>query len=529
MTSISKHRILVVDDDPDILNIIKHDFAPFSVEVVTCLSVEEALEKLGNEMFTLAILDIVMGQGISSERIIQFVKEDFAGENRDLPVAIISAHMHEDYARKLRLKGSNVFATFKKPLKIKQFASQILGEGQRSILLLEDDNDIVTLIKNELEQNDFQIFCCRNTDLAQRVVDLVSINLLVVDNKLGVGKDSREFIDYIEKYHHGLPIILSGKDIPEDLEKNEYLNLIGILKKPFQKGLLLQQINDYLSDNEQVSSTNIYLSGHGEGNINEDHNLISGEALEDQDELHTRVTGGPIEDHGEQHTRVTGGPIEDHGEGYSRVKSNESGIISEELTVVSGDAVDDSTDILRVKSLVKDSPNEDIQDLSKGDINHRNKNGQTPLMIFCYLGEFEKVKAVISDGADLNLKSKNRKTCLHYAAFSGNTDLFSYLVQHHGMRINERDGMGCTPILDAIKTGNLSMVRSCVELGARLTFFLEGRSYLTFAILYGHADIAKYLIDLGLDRNKKDYKSLSPLDYALKSGKKEMITLMKSE
>lgn len=233
------------------------------------------------------------------------------------------------------------------------------------------------------------------------------------------------------------------------------------------------------------------------------------------------------EDRGEEYTRVTGGPIEDHGEELSRVESNESGIISEELTVVSGGKRDESDEFLKVKSISHNFDDNDSINQDKGDINHRNKNGQTPLMIFCYLGDLQKVKAVLKDGADINLKSKNGKTCLHYAAFSGNPELLTYLVQYQGMRINDRDSNGCTPMFDAIKSGDLSMVRSCVELGARLTFFLEGRSYLTFAILYGHADIAKYLLDLGLDKNKKDYKSQSPLDYALKSGVKEIIEVMR--
>lgn len=492
MTSISKHKILVVDDDPDILNFIKHDFAPFPVEVVTCSTIEETLEKLGEDIFTLAIIDIVMGEGLSSEKILKFVKEDFAGINRDLPIAVMSAHMNDDYAKKLRLKGSNVFATFKKPLQLKSFAAQVLGEGQRTVLLLEDDSDIVSLIKNELEQGDFQVFSCSHTDLAKRVIDLVFVNIMVIDNKLGEGKDSRGFIAYLEKDYRDLPFILTGKDIPEDLQKNESLNLIGLLNKPIQKGSLLKQINSYFNSEECA-----------------------------------RVTGGSIDDHGEDHSRVSGGASEDYGEGYSRVTSNEWGGISEELTMVSGGGDDESAEVLKVKSLPNDLKNEKSLGVGNGDINYRNENGQTPLMRFCYLGDLEKVKAMIREGADVRLKSKNGKTCLHYAAFSGNRDLLTYLVENHSIRINERDGNKCTPLFDAIKAGELCMVQTCIELGARLTFFLEGKSYLTFAVLYGYCDIAKYLIDLGLDRNKKDYKSMSPLDYALKSGKKEMIELMR--
>lgn len=519
----SKHRILVVDDDPDILNFIKFDFSSYPVELVTCSTVDGAIEQLGHDTFSAAIIDIVMGQGLSSEKLIKYIKEDFAGENQDLPVAVMSAHMQEDYAKKLKIKGSNVFATLKKPLKSKVFSAEILGRNKKTILLLEDDHDIISLLKNELENGDYQVFTSRTIELGERIVELFSVDLIVIDNKLGVDVDSSEFIEFIKNNYPGLPCILSGKDVRSDLLWSEKLNTIGTLAKPIERGELLSLVDEYfekkasfdrleqLSDNGDSSilyqdtvnlrdlPKNVLVAGKGEGNIKESAEFIK---------------GGPLEDYSEGHSFVSGGGVPE-----SR----------DDKVIIHGAISDEKMEPLRVRSLVNDNDDSDFQDsvFDENDINRRNKNGQTPIMIFCYLGESDKVKMLINKGADLRAKSHNGKSCLHYAAFSGDKELFSYLVQFHGLRVSERDNKGHTPMYDAIKSGDLEMVKTCVELGSRLTFFIEGKSYLTFAVLFGDLDIVRYLIDLGLDKTKRDYKGMSPVDYAIKMKRKDILELMR--
>ncbi len=517
----SKHKILVVDDDPDILNFIKHDFTSYPVELITCSSVDSALEQLGHVVFTMAIIDIVMGEGVSSEKLIKYIKEDFAGENQGLPVAIMSAHMQEAYAKKLRLKGSNVFAALKKPLKSKVFSAELLGKSKRTILLLEDDHDIITLLKNELENGDYQVFSCDSIELGERIVDLISVDLIVIDNKLGVDMDSSVFIDYIKQNYSNIPCILSGKEVRTDLLWSDNLNIVGTLSKPIERGELLELVNGYFENLEKENGEfvetldggdilyqdpshlrglpeNTLVAGHGEANIKEESTIIS---------------GGPLEDHSDGHSFVKGGGVP------KKVDTK---------VVISGGMSDESTGTMRVKSLAKEK--EDLNEdhiLDEDDVNRRNKNGQSPVMILCYLGDAEKVKMLINKGADLRAKARNGKGCLHYAAYSGNKELFSYLVQFQGMRINDRDSQGHTPMYDAIKAGDLEMVKTCVELGSRLTFFIEGKSYLTFAVLFGHLEIVRYLVDLGIETGKRDYKGKSPIDYALIMKRKDILDIMR--
>ncbi|MAF77995.1 MAG: hypothetical protein CME60_07515 [Halobacteriovoraceae bacterium] len=530
-----KHKVLVLDDDPDILQFVKLGFSKYPVDLVMCSTVDEAIDSLGNHIFTLGMIDIVMGEGISSERLIKFIKEEFAGLNRDLPLSIMSAHMNDKYAKKLRLKGSNVYSTLGKPLDLKTFPLELLGLSEKTILIVEDDPDMISLMKNELEEGDYQVFSCCRVELGKRILDLVAVDLLIIDNKLGVDKDCSEFLQMISKSYPDLPCILTGKEVQMDYLERDDLNIHGVLTKPIAKNELLTCVNEYfeqksqnfqksknsneenhsektltgfrfhmdqLKEESENENENIRVDGMGLGNIREEINRISGQRdeLNSKDDIN-RISGDPAQSQDSDRIIIK-------GEGQSQKNK----------------------DFLTVKSLSNASENfsDGKLSLTKESINSRNKNGQTPLMIYSYLGELETVKELIEKGANIQLKSKKGKTCLHYAAFSGNVELLNYLVQFHGLRINERDDQGHTPLYDAIKTGELPMVKACVELGARINYYLEGKSYLTFAVLGGHLDIAKYFKDLGINIQKKDYKGLSPLDYAMRKRNKELVMLLKS-
>ncbi len=522
MEGSSVHKILVVDDDQDILNFIKHDFSKYSVEVITCTNVERAIVYLGNEVFTLGIIDIVMGEGISSERLIKLIREDVAGENKNLPIAIMSAHMNVDYAKKLRLKGSNVYATIKKPLKINDFSQEILGLNHKTVLIIDDDLDIISLMKSELEHGDYQVFSSPRNQLGIKIVDLIDIDIIIIDNKLGVDVDSSLIIEFLKREHPEIPCILTGKEIRSDLLWNENLNIIGTISKPLERGALLDTMNEYFSEKEDLSD---HVIGSGAREAQDEKTLVKGDNFELKDD-HFKVKGAILED--EQDSVIVGGEDYSEPEEAIIVAGESEGDIGEKNTMVKGHGAQNSIsnqEVLTFKGLYNDEETRD--DLDGFQVNQRNKKGQTPVMIYCYLGDIESVKKLIDEGADIRLKARSGKTCLHYAAYSGNTSLVDYLVQYQGLKINERDEYNYTPLYDAIKTGNIKMVRACIELGARLTFFIEGKSYLTFAVLFGHCEIAQYLFNLGIDAHKKDYKGMSPMDYAIKKRRKDLVDALK--
>ena len=68
----------------------------------------------------------------------------------------------------------------------------------------------------------------------------------------------------------------------------------------------------------------------------------------------------------------------------------------------------------------------------KIDINRYGCDGRTPLQDLCSRGMLPHVKLLVAYGADTRRRTREGWSTLHIAAFSGNTELLSYILQCNG-------------------------------------------------------------------------------------------------
>ena len=81
-------------------------------------------------------------------------------------------------------------------------------------------------------------------------------------------------------------------------------------------------------------------------------------------------------------------------------------------------------------------------------------------------GNFEKVKLLIENGADVNAKNNNGQTALMYVAREGDLEIAKYLVEN-GADINAKDNdWGYTALIYAAEYVNLEIVQFLIESGA---------------------------------------------------------------
>ena len=99
----SNKKILVVDDEPDFLKLVKIRLENSGYDVVTALDGKEALEKVKNDKPDAVLLDILM-PGMDGLDVLRTIRQ----ENKDLPVFIITAFSNEErfkMANKLNASG----------------------------------------------------------------------------------------------------------------------------------------------------------------------------------------------------------------------------------------------------------------------------------------------------------------------------------------------------------------------------------------------------------------------------------------
>ena len=89
------------------------------------------------------------------------------------------------------------------------------------------------------------------------------------------------------------------------------------------------------------------------------------------------------------------------------------------------------------------------------DVNSRDKDLMTPLMVSAAKSDQDTVRFLIGAGADVNLRNDTQETALHFAAGRGNVAIVSLLVAS-GAERDAVDDLGWTPADNAEKVlGNL--------------------------------------------------------------------------
>ncbi|RME24610.1 MAG: response regulator [Deltaproteobacteria bacterium] len=101
-----KKRILVVDDDPDILTLEQRVLTREGFEVVTVDNGKQAIELLSREKFDLVLLDVMMPEVDGFEVSRAFTE---SGENRRVPVVFVTARDDAGAMREGFSAGGTVF------------------------------------------------------------------------------------------------------------------------------------------------------------------------------------------------------------------------------------------------------------------------------------------------------------------------------------------------------------------------------------------------------------------------------------
>lgn len=170
------------------------------------------------------------------------------------------------------------------------------------------------------------------------------------------------------------------------------------------------------------------------------------------------------------------------------------------------------------------------------DANATSSTGTTPLMSAAASGKTEAVKTLLDRGANVNAKDvTNGQTALMFAA-ALNRGAATKLLAERGADLNvlskvtkipkhggredddtrrqEVETMGGNSALHfAAREGQMDAVRALVETGANVNVVSgsDKISPITQAIIIGHFDIAKYLLDHGADPNLATAGGLTPL------------------
>ncbi|MBQ9565109.1 MAG: ankyrin repeat domain-containing protein [Synergistaceae bacterium] len=125
---------------------------------------------------------------------------------------------------------------------------------------------------------------------------------------------------------------------------------------------------------------------------------------------------------------------------------------------------------------------------NKSDINARDKDGATPLMLAARDNAPDVVEALLERGAYINAKDNEGRTALMYAAAYNRDYKVLKVLLEAGASANARDKSGRTPLMHAAEhNANPLVVRDLLKARAFVNARTEGgKTPLAFAALRGN-------------------------------------------
>ena len=141
----SKERILVVDDEEDILELVRYNLAKEGYHLTGAITGEDALKKAGLEAFDLIVLDLML-QGIDGLEVTKKLKSNRATEQ--VPIVILSAKGEEaDIVTGLEL-GADDYIT--KPFSPKVLTARVRTALRRKNITPDDQVAVVNIHNLEI-------------------------------------------------------------------------------------------------------------------------------------------------------------------------------------------------------------------------------------------------------------------------------------------------------------------------------------------------------------------------------------------
>ena len=123
--------------------------------------------------------------------------------------------------------------------------------NKKTILIVDDEPDIVNLTEKFLNLGEFETITCSNGKSALAIIEekYEEIDLVLLDIMMP-GKSGYDILGEIksnDKYKHIIVILFTVRSFSEDIQKGKKLGADGYLTKPFSGKELLKFVREKLN------------------------------------------------------------------------------------------------------------------------------------------------------------------------------------------------------------------------------------------------------------------------------------------
>jgi DNA-binding response OmpR family regulator len=258
-----QRTVLLVDDDPDIVDLLAAMLSSRDWEITSVGTLAEVPAVLARREVGLILLDLLLPDGDGRDLLRQLKRDR---RTAHLPVIVLSARLGPATRAECRRLGADAY--FEKPFDVHALRTTVQGalegkprgaasgaeaapevppapgRGNRKILFAEDDELIASVVRHRLEREGFEIQHFTDGLLALEAAKVETPALLILDLKLP-GMDGYEILQRLRELpaYRGVPIlILTALEGEGNLVRAFDLGATDYVVKPFSPAELVARV-----------------------------------------------------------------------------------------------------------------------------------------------------------------------------------------------------------------------------------------------------------------------------------------------
>lgn len=249
----SRARILVVDDDTLLLNLLVDTLLSIGYDTVGVPGGAEALETLSQQKFDMMITDIKM-PGMDGLSLLKRVKRHFP----NMPVLFITGVASPEI-----VGYSSADGILAKPFRIShmeeliqrtlQSSSGISRQRIRKVMVVDDDDLFLEMLTDALRINGFTPLGVAGGQQALEELQKGDVDAVITDIRMP-GMSGLDLLDTLKQERPDLPVVLVTAFLSDSpLDKTDPVKRAdAVLEKPFQVDRIVEVLHE-LSDSSHRS------------------------------------------------------------------------------------------------------------------------------------------------------------------------------------------------------------------------------------------------------------------------------------
>lgn len=240
-----KAKILVVDDDPNLLDLLMDTLNTIGYRAEGVSNGVEALSRIKKEQFQMVISDIKMPE-MDGVQLLKKIRELVPS----MPVLFISGYAEPELIGRASPDGF-LAKPFRINLLEELIEKTLIGKPERilsgitNILVVDDNKHFREMMTEVLRHHNYEVEAVASAEDALASLQINTYDTVITDVKMP-GMDGITLTGLIKEKYPDLPVIVvtAYLDFDEAVEEMHEVKADGLLKKPFQLESIISLLQD---------------------------------------------------------------------------------------------------------------------------------------------------------------------------------------------------------------------------------------------------------------------------------------------